>query len=114
MPGLVRVLMVEDVADDAALVERELRRAGISGATRRVDSERGVREALETFGPDIILTDHSLPTFGAPDALRIALLEAPDTPLIVVTGSLAEETAPGYIKAGAADYVVKHHHEPEG
>jgi PAS domain S-box-containing protein len=114
MSGLVRVLMVEDVADDAALVERELRRAGISGATRRVDSERGFREALQTFGPDIILTDHSLPTFGAADALRIALLEAPDTPVIVVTGSLDEETAAEYIKTGAADYVVKHHLERVG
>jgi len=51
--------MVEDVADDAALLERELRRAGIAGATRRVDSERAYREALRTFAPDIILTDHS-------------------------------------------------------
>ena len=114
MPDLVRVLVVEDVADDAALVERELRRAGITGATRRVDSERAYREALQTFAPDIILTDHSLPTFGAADALRIALLEAPDTPVIVVTGSLDEETAAEYIKAGAADYVVKHHLERVG
>src|SRR6266446_6421204 len=114
MPDLVRVLMVEDVADDAALLERELRRAGIAGATRRVDSERAYREALQTFAPDIILTDHSLPTFGAADALRIALLEAPDTPVIVVTGSLDEETAAEYIKAGAADYVVKHHLERVG
>src|SRR5947208_2078935 len=114
MPDLVRVLMVEDVADDAALVERELRRAGITGATRRVDSERAYREALRTFAPDIILTDHSLPTFGAADALRIGLLEAPDTPVIVVTGSLDEETAAEYIKAGAADYVVKHHLERVG
>src|SRR2546429_6106719 len=108
MPDLVRVLMVEDVADDAALIERELRRAGITGAARRVDSERGYREALQTFAPDIILTDHSLPTFGAADALRIALLAAPDTPVIVVTGSLDEETAAEYIKAGAAGFVVQH------
>ena len=114
MPDLVRVLMVEDVADDAALVERELRRAGITGATRRVDSEGTYREALRSFAPDIILTDHSLPTFGAADALRIAMLEAPDTPVIVVTGSLDEETAAEYIKAGAADYVVKHHLERVG
>ena len=114
MPDLVRVLMVEDVADDAALVERELHRAGITGATRRVDSERGYREALQSFVPDIILTDHSLPTFGAADALRIALLETPETPVIVVTGSLDEETAAEYIKAGAADYVVKHHLERVG
>src|SRR6059036_1831718 len=114
MPDLVRVLMVEDVADDAALIERELRRAGITGAARRVDSERAYREALQTFAPDMILTDHSLPTFGAADALRIALLAAPDTPVIVVTGSLDEETAAEYIKAGAADYVVKHHLERVG
>ncbi len=114
MPDLVRVLMVEDVVDDAALVERELRRAGITGATRRVDSEGAYREALRSFAPDIILTDHSLPTFGAADALRIAMLEAPDTPVIVVTGSLDEETAAEYIKAGAADYVVKHHLERVG
>jgi len=114
MPDLVRVLMVEDVADDAALVERELRRAGITGATRRVDSEGAYRDALRSFAPDIILTDHSLPTFGAADALRIAMLEAPDTPVIVVTGSLDEETAAEYIKAGAADYVVKHHLERVG
>jgi len=114
MPDLVRVLMVEDVADDAALIERELRRAGIRGATRRVDSASAYREALQAFAPDIILTDHSLPTFGAADALRIALLEAPDTPVIVVTGSLDEETAAEYIKAGAADYVVKHHLERVG
>src|SRR5216110_982588 len=114
MPDLVRVLMVEDVADDAALIERELRRAGITGAARRVDSERAYREALQTFAPDIILTDHSLPTFGAADALRIALLAAPDTPVIIVTGSLDEEIAAEYIKAGATDYVVKHHLERIG
>src|SRR5437899_3892283 len=106
--------MVEDVPDDAALIERELRRAGIAGATRRVDSERAYREALRSFAPDVILTDHSLPTFEAGDALRIAILEMPETPVIVVTGSLDEETAAEYIKAGAADYVVKHHLERLG
>ena len=114
MTAPIRILLVEDVADDAALVERELRRAGIGGATRRVDSERAFREALRAFTPDIILSDHSLPAFGASDALRIALIEMPDTPLIIVTGSLDEETAAEYIKAGAADYVVKHHLERLG
>ncbi|PYP00978.1 MAG: hybrid sensor histidine kinase/response regulator [Gemmatimonadetes bacterium] len=114
MAASIRTLLVEDVADDAALIERELRQAGIRGATRRVDSERAFREALSAFAPDIILSDHSLPTFGAGDALRIALLETPDTPLIIVTGSLDEETAAEYIKAGAADYIVKHHLERLG
>src|SRR6266536_6556283 len=114
MPAPARILLVEDVAEDAALIERELRRAGIAVATRRVETERAYREALASFVPDIVLSDHSLPTFGASDALRIALLEAPDTPVIVVTGSLDEETAAEYIKAGAADYIVKHHLERLG
>ena len=112
--ALVRVLIVEDVPDDAALIEQELRRAGVNAATRRVESERAYREALRTFAPDIILTDHSLPTFGAAAALRIALVESPGTPVMIVTGSLDEETAAEYIKAGAADYVVKHHLERLG
>src|SRR5437879_11898258 len=98
MPDLVRVLMVEDVADDAALIERELRRAGITGAARRVDSERGYREALQTFAPDIILTDHSLPTFGAADALRIALPAAPGPQATTGTGRLRYEPAAEHSK----------------
>src|SRR5690349_24538352 len=114
MPAAIRILLVEDVPDDAALVERELRRAGIGGATRRVDSERGFRAALNEFTPHIIPSDHSLPSFGAGDALRIALLEARDTPHIIVTASPDGQTAAEYIKAGAADDGDKHHGEPVG
>ncbi|HYK82683.1 MAG TPA: PAS domain S-box protein [Gemmatimonadales bacterium] len=114
MAAPVRTLIVEDVPTDAALIERELRRAGIAGPTHRVDAEPGFREALRTFQPDIILTDHSLPAFSARDVLGIALLENPGAPIIVVTGSLDEETAAEYIKAGAADYIVKHHLERLG
>ncbi len=114
MPAPVRILIVEDVPTDAELIERELRRAGISCTARRVDSEAAFREGLQSFAPDLILSDHSLPTFGANDALRIAQIESPGTPVIIITGSLDEETAAEYIKAGAADYIVKHHLERLG
>src|SRR5207249_8806601 len=45
----------------------------------------------------------------ARDALKIARDARPQTPVIVVTGSLDEETAADYIKDGAADYVLKTH-----
>src|SRR5438445_2038916 len=101
--------MVEDVPADAELNELELRAAGISYVTRRVDTEAAFRGALGAFAPDIVLSDHSLPQFSAADTLRIALQESPDTPVIIVTGSLDEETAAEYIKAGATDYILKHH-----
>jgi len=103
-----RILIVEDVANDAELMTRELRRSGLAFTHQHVQTEVALREALRSFVPDIVLTDHSLPQFNASDALRVVREEAVHTPVIVVTGSLDEETAADYIKAGAADYIVKH------
>src|SRR5205807_4577612 len=57
--------------------------------------------------PDVVLTDHSLPGFGARDAMRIVGQIRPGTPVIVVTGALGDEPAVEYLQAGAADYVLK-------
>src|SRR2546425_11592089 len=97
--------MVEDVPADAELNELALRGAGISCVTRRVDTERTFREALRAFAPDIVVSDHSLPQFSAADTLRIVLQESPDTPVIIVTGTLDEETAAEYIKAVSSSRV---------
>ena len=100
--------MVEDVAADAELMLRELRRAGVRCATQRVESGTDLRRALHEFAPDIVLADHALPQFSALDALHLVRHERPLTPVILVTGSLDEETAVDLIKEGAADCVVKH------
>ncbi len=102
-----RILLVEDAPADAALVLRELRGAGLRCETRRVETEAEVHTALAEFAPDVVLADHTLAGFGASDALRIVRAERPGTPVIIVTGSLDEETAASYILAGAVDYVVK-------
>jgi len=104
---LLNLLLIEDVAADADLIVAELRRVGLSFASRRVDSEATLRHALQDFAPDVVLSDHALPGFNAQDALRIVWAERPQTPVIIVTGSLDEETAAEYIRCGAADYVVK-------
>src|SRR6267143_1636932 len=103
-----RLLLVEDVAADAELLVTELRRAGLTFTSERVDSEAALRDALQHFAPDVILSDHSLPRFNAQETLRLVQAERPETPVIIVTGSLDEETAAEYFKSGAADYIVKH------
>jgi PAS domain S-box-containing protein len=55
----------------------------------------------------VVLSDHPLPQFSADQVLRVIQRERPLIPVIIVTGSLDEETAADYIKAGAVDYVVK-------
>ena len=109
MTASLHVLLVEDRDIDAELVQRELLRAEIDCRARRVDTDEAFRRELRDFAPDIVLADYSIPGFGGMEALEILQGEAPLIPLIVVTGSIDEETAAACIKAGAADYVLKTH-----
>ena len=105
----LRVLLVEASRDDAALVLRSLREAGLEPASRRVSSESELRAALESGAWHVALVDHGLPGFGGPAALRVIAELAPDTPAITVAGAIDEETAVTTLRAGAVDYVLKSH-----
>ena len=107
MDESLRVLLLEDVPDDAELVERELRRTFPALVLRSVDTREEFVSALSDFDPQVILSDHRLVAFSGMDALQIAVERAADRPFIFVTGSLDEETAVECIKAGAWDYVLK-------
>jgi len=103
----VRILLLEDNDADAELVEVELRRAGLDFTARRVVTRPDFERALREFHPDIIVFDHQLPQFSGVAALELASALAPHAPFILLTGSLDEETAVEYMKAGAADYILK-------
>ncbi len=107
MDRSLKILLVEDVATDAELMLREIKRAGIACTSRRVDAEPDFRTSLATFSPDIILSDFSLPTFDGQTALGIARRERPETPFVFVSGTIGEERAIESLKLGAADYVLK-------
>jgi PAS domain S-box-containing protein len=104
---MVRILILEDDAADAELIELELRKSGRDYTTRRAATGPEFEQALHEFRPDLILSDHRLPTFSGTAALGLARGHAPRSPFILVTGSLDEETAVEYMKAGAADYILK-------
>src|SRR5262245_2135107 len=103
----VRVLMVEDVATDAELEIRELKRAGMRVEHRLVDREDAFLSALEQFMPDIIISDFSMPHFDGMAALALARENAPNVPFIFVSGTIGEEYAIRALKNGATDYVLK-------
>jgi PAS domain S-box-containing protein len=105
----LRVLIVEDVPDDAELLVLELRRAGYDPVSERVETAAGMRAALERGGWDFILSDNSLPQFDAAAALRLLRELDVDLPFIVVSGSIGEDVAVALMKAGAHDYLLKGH-----
>src|SRR5579864_3931359 len=104
--GLLRVLLVEDEPDDAELIIRELRRAGLGFRWIRVDAKPAYLEALRD-PPDVVLSDHSLPQFSAVEALRLLRQQGSDVPFILVTGTQSEEVAAQCLQEGADDYLLK-------
>ncbi len=109
MSDPLRVLILEDVVTDAELALDALQAGGLACAWLRVETEAEFVRELDAFRPDVVLADYQLPTFDGMSALRIAGDQAPRVPVILVTGSLNEETAVECLKAGAADYVLKNH-----
>jgi len=107
----LRVLLVEDSIDDAFLLERHLRRAGYHPQITRVETADGMTLAMKemegTSGWDVILADYSLPSFSAPEALRLLKSTLYDVPFIMMSGAISEETAVAAMRAGAHDYVSK-------
>ncbi|MFO0630518.1 MAG: response regulator [Polyangiales bacterium] len=103
----MRVLLVEDSADDAVLILRHLRREGIALETRQVDREDDMLAALAAQPFDAVISDFRLPTFSGIAAIAVARAFDPDLPVIVVSGTMGEETAAETMRAGARDFVLK-------
>jgi PAS domain S-box-containing protein len=104
----LRVLLVEDSADDAVLLLRELKRGGYEVLHERVDTAKGMRAALEKQDWDIVVSDHAMPTFSAPAALELLRENGwQDLPFIIVSGHIGEDAAVKAMKAGAHDFVAK-------
>lgn len=104
---VIRVLQLEDNADDAELVLRQLRRAGIAFSAQRVETREAFIAAMAEFRPQIILLDYRLPAFDGSSAIALVQQLHPDIPVVVVSGMLGDEAAVDITKAGARDFVLK-------
>jgi len=108
----LRVLLVEDDENDAALTLRALTRGDFDIAECiRVETEADLRTQLEQNTWDVILSDCRMPRFSGPEALTLLQdhmqQTGQDVPFIVVSGTIGEESAVALMKAGAADYLLK-------
>lgn len=103
----VRVLLVEDELADAELIIDELRENGMECLDLRVDNEDDYLEALESFRPDIVLSDLSLPTFSGYRSVELLRQRDALLPLIFVSGTIGEAVAVEALQRGANDYILK-------
>lgn len=106
-PQGLRVLMIEDVEDDALLTFRELKRNGFDPVYERVETAPAMKKALQEKQWDIILCDYKMPLFSAPQAIALLKEMKMDIPIIIVSGNIGEETAIECMRLGAQDYIMK-------
>ena len=104
----LRVLLVEDSEDDAALVLRELKRSKLTVTFERVQTAPDLERVLAKSW-DIVLCDYTMPQLDAPTALEIVRRHSMDLPFIVVSGTVGEDAAVEVMRAGANDYILKNH-----
>src|SRR5512133_1884206 len=103
------ILFVEDLITDYELALYEIKKVNADIVSKRVDKENDFIAALKNYKPDIIISDYVMPEFNGMKALDIKKQLAPDTLLIMLTGSTNEDTAVQCMTAGADDYVIKEH-----
>lgn len=110
----LRVLLVEDSADDRVLVSAYLRK-GVEEPCEIVEAERlsAALQALETVPVDICLLDMELPDSFGLATLRAVHALRPSLPIVVISGNTDKDMALQALGLGAHDYFVKSRMNPE-
>ncbi|MCW3110474.1 MAG: Histidine kinase [Segetibacter sp.] len=103
----LKILHLEDLNSDALLISKAIKKGGIDFKMLVVDTRDKFIKALREFSPDIILSDHSLPSFNSIEAMEIFHETGIMIPFILVTATTSEEFAVDVIKRGADDYILK-------
>jgi two-component system response regulator AtoC len=100
-----RVLVVDDEENIRLVLKTLLRRHGYE-----VEVAGGGQEALQkidTFGPDVVLTDVRMPKVGGMDLLNVLRAKNNPATVIVMSAYGNSEQAIEAMKAGAYDYLQK-------
>ena len=118
---MIRILLIEDNAGDVRLVKQMLKERSMSSSSvlpfefELVSAARlheGMQVILsERF--DVILIDLSLPDSEGLTTVQQVCIAAPETPIIVLSGSNDEVTATAAVGEGAQDYLLKGHIDSE-
>jgi len=106
-PDVSRILLVEDSEDDEQLLLAELTKLGQPVELLRVETAAAMETALAGHDWDLVISDHRLPGFDTIRAFNLLRRTRLDIPFIIMSGTLAEETAVTLMRLGAKDFIDK-------
>lgn len=103
----LHILIIEDDPADAIRLTRELGRQGVAFRSTRVETRDDFIATLKQQTPDLVLSDHGLPTFSGFEALELIQQNCPSVPFVFVTGYYDQRTMIEMFEGGALGYVFK-------
>ncbi|HLO68646.1 MAG TPA: PAS domain S-box protein [Holophaga sp.] len=103
----LKLLIIEDSQADFQLTARNLRQHGIEGELHRVDDPASLEAALAAGGWDAVISDYNVPSLDFHQTLALLRSRLPQAPVILLSGSIGEETALELLRNGLTDFVLK-------
>ncbi len=103
----LNVIIVEDNEDDLLLNLIALKKAGYAPDYIHVQTRSELEAALQDEQWQLVISDHAMPRFSAPEALQVLKESGRNLPFIIVSGTIEEELAAKLIERGAEDYIEK-------
>lgn len=103
MTNKMKVLLLENSAADAMIVAKEVREVAT------VDVAINGQMFRQMLGErwDAIVIDLAVPGIGGVEAIKLARERYPDTPVVIVTGSVTPRHADDACKVGASRFFIK-------
>ncbi|APG59316.1 response regulator [Christiangramia salexigens] len=106
----LRILLVEDLESDVALIKRQIRKIVESPVIEVTDNLSDCHDLLINFAPDIVLSDYNLPNCTGLDIMELVKNFDESIDFIFITGTIDdEELAANTILNGASGYILKKH-----
>jgi two-component system sensor histidine kinase UhpB len=103
----LRILHLEDNPNDRKLVELALIQEGLNCHFLPVQTRQEFESAISQGGFDLVISDFTMPSYDGESALLASRKFQPGTPFIFISGTIGEERAVEFLKAGVADCVLK-------
>jgi CheY-like chemotaxis protein len=105
----ITVLLIEDNPGDVLLIQMQLMRSQpVRYDVHHVEQlSRGIEKLKSGLNPDVVLLDLNLPDSAGLNMIETIHAQAPDVPIIVLTGSDDDELGLDAVKRGAQDYLIK-------
>jgi diguanylate cyclase (GGDEF)-like protein/PAS domain S-box-containing protein len=104
---ILRLLIIDDSADDADISVSVLRKNGYMLKSQRVQDLAGIQSALNKAKWDLVVSEYRLPHLGAMLALDTVKHISPDLPFFVLTKKINDADLIEVMRAGARDVILK-------